>query len=333
MKPQLAKALEIEKLHKYTTLPASYCMEPKLDGVRCVVIKEGSVVKMLSRSGKTDFAPKVPHLVRQLIEKHPWDRFIVDGELGYPTLSRDNWHSWTKWHEYPLLDFNATMRVLGSDDDVAIQKQLGDGFSAYDPPIGFIAFDILMDETGRNIFKDPDYRRRTQLLAWDAAFLDGYRTIGPVRRFDSFDEAYYDRYVELGGEGVMLKNLDADYEPGERHANRWYKLKKFDTIDVVIMDYIEGLGKYAGQIGAVIGGQFKVGEHPHGGVVGKLVPVVQFSGMTDQLRQDMTTNWGTYRGQVVEVKHFGKVGADLNGYRHPQFLRFRTDKQARECII
>jgi hypothetical protein len=36
---------------------------------------------------------------------------------------------------------------------------------------------------------------------------------------------------------------------------------------------------------------------------------------------------------VMEIRHFGQVGKDQVGYRHPQFIRMRPDKDQEECVL
>ena len=294
---------------------AHYDVEPKLDGWRVVCHKEGDSISLTSRTGKS-FTAKVPHIVRQLA-KIPFD-FIVDGELGY----LDTTHT-----ELPVVfDYNRGARVLGSNWDTAIMKQERiwneDGVH-----ISLVLFDILKlgDEDTITLI---DRERRASLIQF-FTYVEHHKLedVHMVPRFQGSGELeYFAQIVGYGGEGIMLKNPQGMYVPGKRPANAWYKLKAEETIDVVIMDdYLEGQGKYKGQVGAVRFGAFDL-ERDEVLYVGKC------SGMTDAMRRYMTDHWSEMVGLTMVVKHFGKVGAEQGGLRHPNFVRF-SDKAPRECRI
>jgi ATP-dependent DNA ligase len=285
VEPQLAVGLAWDKIPRY----AHYSMEPKLDGIRCVAYKDSDGRVTLTSRGSKDLTEKLPHIVQWLedcIEK-PWT--FLDGELGYRIGDPD----------LHILDFNATMRVLGSGVEVALDKQ-----RTPIEPIRFHVFDTM------SIF--PDWERREHLEAI-MADSEEYDPVVLVPRMDAFDEEYYTEYVQVGGEGVMLKNPDALYDPGGRHANNWYKVKKFDTIDVFIVGYKEGEGKYKGMLGAL-----------NVQIPGKDMSVGCFwvAGMDDDWRKEFYDNFPKYHNKMIEVKHFGLTAGTP---RFPQFLRMRPD--------
>lgn len=315
MKPMLANPLEIDKLAKYQ----HYLVEVKLDGVRCIAIKDKTGVQLLTRSGKS-MTEKVPHIVEQLRDIH--GDFIIDGELGY----LDHRAGWC-----PVMDFNKTMRIIGSDQGEAINKQLAN-IAQGSEPIKFVVFDILK-RFDHSLLDSSQAARSMALNNFALGFLrykmdltteaqhtrllqDGAKTIRNL----------YERSVDLGAEGIMLKNPDAQYYPGARKANTWYKLKKFNTADVVIMGSTPGQGKYSGQIGALTFGAYR-GD--------KLILLGRCSGMTDEMREQFTERFVTEEltGYTMEIRYFGKVGRDGTGLRHPQFVRLRPDKNPRECQI
>lgn len=132
-----------------------------------------------------------------------------------------------------------------------------------------------------------------------------------------WDEPQYLTYCENGGEGAILKNPLAPYRTGltrnERPTQTWYKIKKFDTVDVQITGFQAGQGKYTGLIGAI------VFVNPVTGIIGKC------SGMTDEQRIDFTqrSKAGNMFGDWMEIRYFGlTVGTP----RHPQFVRLRPDR-------
>jgi ATP-dependent DNA ligase len=295
--PQLAVALDWERIKRYP----DYTMEPKLDGVRCIVERDESGVQMYTRSGN-DLAAKLPHLRDAFESIDP--PFVLDGEVGYianPSAYANGYP--------PIMDFNSTMRVIGSDTEVAIEKQ-----NQTTDSIHFIAFDMLR-WTGQNLVAELQNWRRRNLETFCGLNLEPWMSVNYIQIAQSitWDEATYNQYVEDGGEGVILKNPEARYAPGKRPANNWYKVKKYDTIDGVITGYTEGQGKYTDQIGAIL---FDYNDRHF-----------KCSGMDDSTRSLISQNREWYLGRVIEIRHFGFVGADQDGLRFPQFIRFRFDKE------
>ncbi len=267
----------------------NYWMEPKLDGWRCIAVREGSSIELYSRTGHL-FTKKVPHIVAEL-RKLPGD-WMIDGELGYVDKMME-----LRW---PIFDYNMTARVLGSDVDVALAKQR-EVWNQYQLQMEFFVFDMPSIEDAL------DWRANVLLGS-----LDTYDVAYPVRYIwgkESWDELLYNKYVEAGGEGVMLKDPDSHYHFGKRPAHKWMKVKKFETVSALITGYIEGQGKYSHLIGAI---NFVSQD----GVPGKC------SGMDDSTREFITENMESLIDCHIEVKHYGAM---VDGYRHPQFQRFRQD--------
>lgn len=293
---------------KWTEVSRSYVMEPKVDGVRCMVVVKKDDVHLSTRTGK-DFTDKAPHLVesfRAIRRRIDYD-FVVDGEVGY---FNDGWD---------VCHFNETMRVVGSGVDEALRKQ----HTLYGP-IRYLAFDCLSVD-GSPL--GADWQRRQYL---ESLQLTQVVDLAVIRRFPHWDEAIYSDIVERGGEGVILKNPHAEYAEGKRPQNHWYKVKKYESDEFVIIGFDPGKGKYEGMVGALIFGKWQRGtplEHEH------LIPLGKCSGMTDAQRTDMTTHWSKYSGQVVEIRFFGRVGSGEEGLRHPQFVRMRPDKTPFSCTL
>jgi DNA ligase-1 len=328
MLPMLAIATNLDDIEKKRM---GYHLEAKLDGWRCIATKEGNQVHLTSRTGKP-FTMKVPHIVAQL-QEIPFD-FVIDGELGY----LDH----TKTERPVVFDYNKGARVLGSGETVARMKQK----RIYDETgehISFVVFDILsMDDVDfaadvALTIEQPYSERRAELSEF-FLYVHHHR-VRDVYQSEAFswytiDELleYYNEIVSYGGEGVMLKDPNSLYVPGKRPANTWYKLKADETIDVVIMkDYKPGKGKYEGQVGAIMVGAH--GPDPLLGYQDNLMFVAYVSGMTDEVRRELTDHWDMYVNRVVEIKHFGKVGLESGGLRHPQFVRFRNDKNPYDCLL
>lgn len=285
-----------------------WVMEPKLDGFRATIHKHGGKVQILSRTGKSQ-AGKLP-IIESIFEALPADNFILDGELVW---FEDNVRLVDDVFA-PLGDFNKTMRVMGSGAVKAVQKQDEFGGSR----MTFFAFDCL-EVQGTSTLHLPQNERRALVETFVKYVRGAYVRLTPQY---GLSEALYERYVDLGGEGMMLKNTAAPYKQGR--SGDLLKVKAQDTLDAVVMGFTPGEGKFADAVGAIVFGQYNA--------AGELEKVGQCSGFTDAQRYDMANRPEVYIGEVVEVKHYGMVtDAELEGLRHPTFVRFRDDKRPEEC--
>src|SRR6478672_5052028 len=123
--------------------------EPKWDGFRCLAIRDGDEVELLSRSGKT-LARYFPDMVASLKTLKP-KRFILDGELAIPVG-----------------------KVLSFD---ALQLRLHPAASrvnklAAETPSILIVFDLLQTPRGADLSARPLSEHRTALEAFFATLGD-----------------------------------------------------------------------------------------------------------------------------------------------------------------
>jgi ATP-dependent DNA ligase len=113
---------------------------------------------------------------------------------------------------------------------------------------------------------------------------------------------------------TIMRGLDAD---GIIRYVRIYGDKPSDVFEPVTKFY------WHNWIGAV-----KFGKYDK---EGNLVELGECSGLTDELRKDMSENPDKYIGQVMEIGAMEKTRDGF--YRHPQFSRMRPDKNPHECVI
>lgn len=115
---------------------------------------------------------------------------------------------------------------------------------------------------------------------------------------------------EDGGEGVVLKRVDAPYSPDKRNYDLM-KIKEEVTADLIVVGMTEGEGKYVGTLGALILEDKDFGRH-------------SVSGMTDQQRDEWWANPAEIKGRVVEIKAMKRLADGT--YREPRFKAIRYDK-------
>ena len=116
------------------------------------------------------------------------------------------------------------------------------------------------------------------------------------------------------GEGIIIKDPN-----GLPREDKWYKVKRFDTYDLKIVDILPGTGRLSNSAGKVAAAD----------ATGKVVAMVG-SGFTDEIRDDMWLHPEKYKGRVIEVR-----ARDLGkeALRAPRFIRFRDDKDPSEIDI
>jgi ATP-dependent DNA ligase len=298
--------------------------EPKWDGFRCLVFRDGADVRLQSKASKPlgRYFPDVVAAVRAL----PQRRFVLDGEIVVPVgggLSFDE-----------LLQ-----RIHPAESRV---RRL-----AAAHPALLVAFDLLA--TGaRSLLELPLAERRRRLEAFAAKHAPG----GPVRLSPAtLDAAAARRWLEgrHGGlDGVMAKRLAEPYRPGERAA--MVKVKRLRTADCVVGGF-----RYAARGGAV--GSLLLGLYDDAGL---LHHVGFTSSLTAAKRRELTarlealrggagftgrapggpSRWSTARSAqwepveptlVVEVAYDHVTGGR---FRHgTRFLRLRPDKAPRQCTF
>jgi ATP-dependent DNA ligase len=316
----LANQLDIDRVGKYS----HYIMEPKVDGLRMIVSRGTHGLSAWTRTGK-DLTDKLPVEMLNDLYLLP-EGTIIDGELGY--LFREDKDRW------PIFDFNKTMRVFGSGSDnaqdkIAVHRMMTHSGSehAWSRLPYFYVFDIL-EYRREEMWPYAQFQRKRFQQMCISLDLGSAQYVRQTDVFMEFSERAYEFFVKDGGEGVMLKNPAAGYYAGARKANTWYKLKKFNTIDVVVIGWKEGQGKYQGTTGAIEFGMYMSSQ--------SMTPVSfgWCAGMDDATRHEIRDlhDDNALAHKVFELRYFGKVGRDGKGYRFPQFMRWRPDKPEHECV-
>jgi len=147
-------------------------------------------------------------------------------------------------------------------------------------------FDILyVDGTA---LLDQPYAARTKLLP------EAHRPPRLVTGDHQQAQSFFDAAIAAGQEGLMAKALGAGYEAGRRGGS-WIKIKKANTLDLVVLAAEWGHGRRHGKLSNLHLGA----RDPNGGFVmlGKT-----FKGMTDEL-----LDWQTKRLQEIEVRREGHI--------------------------
>jgi ATP-dependent DNA ligase len=119
-------------------------------------------------------------------------------------------------------------------------------------------------------------------------------------------------------DGVVFKLLEAPYIYGT--SKLWYKYKRVDSYDVVIMNISEREGQYSGMAKCITVGQYKNG---------KLCEVAHVGNMDIETRYFLWNNKEKLKGNVIEI--FATKRTKIK-YKDTRFSRFRDDKNSSDCI-
>jgi len=214
-------------------------VQPKYDGIRVQIHKNGSVVRVFSRNLEdyTLMFSELTAAARGLKD----DTLILDGEaIAYSK----------ELEEYLPFQLTASRR-----------RQHGIEQAALELPLVAFVFDILY-RNGRDL-TDLPYEERLalvdQVIAGSTVLLPA-----PIIKTDSVEvltRTLLD-YISQGLEGVVVKRPDSKYQAGARNFN-WVKLKRHtsgelsDTVDLVLLGYYFGKGKRAEfGVGALLAGVY-----------------------------------------------------------------------------
>jgi ATP-dependent DNA ligase len=191
-----------------TDIPAGpqWQYEPKWDGFRCLIFRDGDQVQLQSKAGQSlgRYFPELIDAVLRLKAK----KFVLDSEIVIPVENR--------------LLFNALlMRIHPAASRVAKL--------AHEHPALFVVFDLLVDAKGEALFQKPLASRRPKLEDFAARFLLGeHFRLSPATR----DIGVARRWFKGAGtdlDGVIAKRLDLPYQSGERSG--MVKVKPLRTAD------------------------------------------------------------------------------------------------------
>jgi len=191
--------------------------QPKLDGIRCIVKKDG----MWSRNGKRIVsAPHIFEVLKPLLEINP--DLVFDGELYADKFAND---------------FNAICSLVKKtkpteEDLVKSEEQIQ--YHVYDLPSFNATFVYRCQHLSR--------------------MLTNYHSSIVVVKTDQVDNlndvsGFYEDYINEGYEGQMLR-LDGEYE--NKRSKYLLKHKSFIDEEYIILGIEEGIGNKTGMVGSFI---------------------------------------------------------------------------------
>jgi DNA ligase-1 len=230
-----------------------------------------------------------------------------------------------------------------------IKRKYDIGETAKGIPIELNLFDIIY-LNGKALF-DLSLKERRDLLTKTVKEIPGKIQLAKqmVTKDLKKAEKFYKEALEAGHEGLIVKNLEAKYQPGRRVAGGWLKVKPvLESLDLVIKGAIWGTGRRAGWLGSYIlacrdpntGDFLECGMMGTGVKEKKTLPDdITFKELTNILKPFIEFEKGNEvkikPKIVVEVAYeeIQKSPTYSSGYalRFPRLLRVRWDKGPEEA--
>ena len=301
--------------------------EPKWDGFRSLVFRDGDEVRIQSKAGKPleRYFPDVVAAVRAV----PATRFVLDGEIVIPVDGR--------------LSFDELLlRVHPAESRV---RTLAEAH-----PARLMAFDLLADERGRTLVDLPLAKRRPRLEAFGKKFLGRGSRVALSKA--TMSRATAERWLAGGGDGdldgILAKRLDLPYRSGARDG--MVKVKRRKTADCVVGGF-----RYASRGGTV--GSLLLGLYDDEGLLHHVgftssIPARLRPALTEKLERlveppgftgrapggpsrwstDRSAEWKPLRPELIAEVAFDHVSGGR--FRHgTKFLRWRPDKPPAQCTM
>jgi DNA ligase-1 len=245
--------------------PAS--VEWKLDGARLQVHRLGAEVRAFTRN-LADVTARVPEIV-EVVETLPVEAIVLDGEAI--ALRED-----ARPHA-----FQVTMGRFG--------RRLAVDELRSQVPLSLFAFDCLHLD-GEDLV---DRSQSERFEALEDRLPDDLRVPRIVAARADDAGPFFEDALQRGHEGVMVKALDAPYEAGRRGA-AWLKVKRADTLDLVVLAAEWGHGRRRGWLSNL----HLAARDP--GTRGFVMLGKTFKGMTDEMLR-----WQTERLLELETHREG----------------------------
>jgi ATP-dependent DNA ligase len=335
VRPMLAKAVKgIPDPDKHGGL----IFEPKWDGFRCIVFRDGDEVELTSRNTKP-LTRYFPELVAAIKEQLP-ERCVLDGEVFVAVGDK---------LEFEVLQ--ERIHPAKSRVDMLAEKT----------PAGFVAFDILA--LGDESYADRPLSERRAALEEALAHLgaDGPCYLTRTTTDPAEAERWFEQFEGAGLDGVVAKPLATPYTQNGRVM---LKIKHSRTADVVVAGYREHKNTSPERplLGSLLLGLYHDGQLQHVGVAASFTEtrraelIEELQPLVCPIEEHPWGHWQEFLtanpDRVPGTQSRWSQGKDLSftplrpervlevGYEHmegrrfrhtAQFKRWRTDRDPESC--
>jgi ATP-dependent DNA ligase len=334
LQPPIAPMLA--KLADEIPVGDGWLYEPKWDGFRCIVFRDGDDLELSSRNERP-FTRYFPELVGPLLDALP-ERCVVDGEIVIPAP------------EDRGLDFDALLQRIHPAAS-RVQRL------AAETPASMVVFDLLALDDVSLLDQPLELRHRVleQVVPADAASVH----LCPSTTDPDLARRWFVEFEGAGLDGIVAKRLADRYTPDKRTL---IKVKHLRTADCVVAGYrIHKDGKGVGSL--LLGLHDDTGRLHHVGVaagfsakrrtelLAELAPLLEnaldghpwrdwaeseahaegrLPGAQSRWNAGKDLSWVPVRAERVAEVTFGQL---QNGrFRHGvSLLRWRDDRDPASC--
>ena len=290
---------------------AGWLFEPKLDGERCLALRSGRNIQLLSRNQK-ELNDKYPELLRAFRNQET-ERFAMDCEI---VTFDGNVTSFARLQQ--------RMQVRHPSEE--LRRKV---------PVWIYVFDLLHLD-GYDTRRLPLHNRK-QLLRKAVDFADPVRF---TEHRETEGERYYQEACRKGWEGIVAKKADSLYVSAR--SREWLKFKCTREQEFVVGGFTEPKGHRVG-FGALLVGYYKAGKLVYAGKVGTGFDDETLQRLGNQFAQletrtcpfavgdppRVSAHW--VRPKLVAQIGFTEWTAE-GKLRHPRFLGLRSDKRPQEVV-
>lgn len=276
-----------------------FAISTKIDGCRCIAIKEKGNVRLVSRQGKLWLGCKE---IEEAIQKLPMDNFILDGEITIKNFMK-----------YPSKDvYKMTTKIISTKDEIK-------------KGICLNVFDHLLLKEWNKKECNLMYGERRILLE---NLLEGNKSEALSFVEDIYignDPTKIEQLMkgivrEEDWEGLVIKFTDSKYE--WKRSKNWLKVKAFDEMDLIVKGVEEGTNSNKERLGALI---CEI-EHPKLGHIEAKVG----SGYSEDERIRLWNMKKELIGRVISVQYFEQTentNTKIKSLRFPVFLELKEEGQ------
>ena len=239
-----AQDLNLDTPKAMKLLPDRIVTQYKIDGYRLNIhVFETGEVDIRTRNGKP--VKGYNQLEKEAAEKLPRG-YVYDGEIVAPEL-----------FEWISENMKKQESVIANRD--LFSEVMSHAFSKEDNKQGvFNMFDMIPITEWNSRNCTMTLEQRTNLIRTKVQPLSlntivvvptsrVYLKSNPEDLREIVDT--FHKYIDIGWEGLMIKNWDSTYE--FKRSKNLLKMKLMDTIDLMVVDIFEGSGKYSGVMGGV----------------------------------------------------------------------------------
>ena len=296
--PMLAKSVP--------TIPGgAMSYEPKWDGFRSVIFRDGDEVEIGSRNERP-MTRYFPEIVEAVLASLP-ERSVIDGEIVVPSADGRS------------LDFEALLqRIHPADSRVRLLAE--------QTPAKFVAFDLLA--LGDEDYTGEPFSARREALAGALASACPPVYLTPTTTDAGIAQVWFSQFEGAGLDGIVAKPLDGTYQPDKRVM---FKIKHERTADCVVAGYRpHKSGPDA--VGSLLLGLYNdAGKLSSVGVIGAF-PMATRRKLLTELAPLVTTfdnhpwNWAAAGGPGGSSAQDGTAAAGARNPREAEHSRWNAGK-------